>query len=272
MIVDPHVHVWVNDPAYPWPAENADPPKRDHTVEMLLDIMATHGVDRAVLVHAIHYRWDNRYAVDSANKYPDRFMSVGRIDPEDPEAPDHLSRWTEECGMHGVRISPAGDASGDWFSGPLMEPLFARAEELQVPMLLWTKANRLAELIPLLERHPDLDVVIDHMGHVQGAEETKLLLNLARFPRLYVKISHLYFFSGAEYPWAGAHALVQQVYDTFGAQRLMWDSDWPVSLSAAEYGQTLSAVRDEMGFISSEDMPWILGKTAMKLWDFKGRG
>ena len=109
MIVDPHVHVWINDPAYPWPVENTNPPEEDRTAEMLLEVMGAHGVDRAVLVHPIHYLWDNSYAVDCAARYPDRFMAVGRVNPEDADAPDHLSRWTEETCMHGVRIRPRGD-------------------------------------------------------------------------------------------------------------------------------------------------------------------
>ena len=35
-------------------------------------------------------------------RYPDKFLGVCRINPEDPDAPDHLSRWTEEDGFHGV--------------------------------------------------------------------------------------------------------------------------------------------------------------------------
>jgi hypothetical protein len=45
VIVDPHVHVWLNDPAFPWPAENTNPPEEDRTAEMLLQLMDEHGID-----------------------------------------------------------------------------------------------------------------------------------------------------------------------------------------------------------------------------------
>ncbi len=70
LIVDPHVHVWVNDPRYPWPADLASPPKADATPEMLLAEMKRHGVDRTVIVHVIYYRWDCRYAADSVRAHP----------------------------------------------------------------------------------------------------------------------------------------------------------------------------------------------------------
>lgn len=269
-IIDPHVHVWINDPAFPWPAENANPPAEDRTAEMLLELMGANGVEKTVLVQVIHYRWDNRYIADVIRRYPDKFMAVGRIDPEDPAAPDHLSKWVEEDGIHGVRISPSVEASGDWFAGPLMDPLFSRAQQLGVPLLLLTRPPRLTDLIPLLERHPDLDVVIDHMAdvHPDDAEGRKLLTGLAAFPRVYVKISHTWSISSESYPWADTHGLVQDVYQAFGARRIMWGTDWPVCLDRAEYPQPQSAVRNEMSFISPEDLEWVMGKTVLQLWPF----
>lgn len=275
MIIDPHTHVWVNDPRFPWPAENASPPAEDRTAEMLLEQMAAHGVERTVLVQVIHYRWDNRYVVDVIGRYPGKFMAVGRINPEDPAAADHLSDWTEQ-GVHGVRLSPSVDSSGDWFADPeRMNPIFARAESLGVPLLLLTRPPRLRDLVPLLDRHPDLDLVIDHMAdvHPGDAEGRRLLTDLARYERVYVKISHTWSISEEGFPWADTHGLAEEVYQAFGAQRIMWGTDWPVCLSKAEYGQTLSVVRDHMSaFITAGDMEWVLGRTALRLWPFGAEG
>ena len=269
-IIDPHVHVWKNDPAFPWPEENPNPPSEDRTPEMLLELMAASGIEKTVLVQVIHYRWDNSYIAHVIKQYPDKFMAAGRVNPEDPDAPDHLSRWTEEHGLHGVRLSPSTGEAGDWFSGPLMEPLFARAQQLGVPMLILTGSSRLPDLARLLEKFPQLDAVIDHMAdvHAEDAQGRKLLMEMARFPRVYVKISHTWSISQQDYPWVDTHGLVEEVYQSFGAQRIMWGTDWPVCLSNAEYPQTLQVVRDEMKFIAPEDLEWVLGKTVLKLWSF----
>src|SRR6516164_5840822 len=63
-IVDPHVHVWKNDPRYPWPKDLANPPKEDALPSTLLQLMKSHGVEKTVIVHVIYYRWDCRYAGD----------------------------------------------------------------------------------------------------------------------------------------------------------------------------------------------------------------
>ncbi len=269
-IIDPHVHVWKNDRRFPWAPETTSPPGEDATAEMLLDLMAANGVERTVLVQVIHYRWDNSYVGDVLRRYPDTFMGVCRVNPEDPGAPDHLSRWTEEFGFHGVRLSPSVGAGGDWFRGPLMPPIFRRAESLGVPMLILTGWERLADLVPLLESHPGLDVVIDHMADCSPSvpEGLDALLGLARFPRVYVKISHTWSISEVGYPWRDTFDQVKRVYDAFGGSRLMWGTDWPVCLGRASYGETLSVVRDEMDFFSAADREWVLGKTALRLWRF----
>src|SRR5262245_55492384 len=49
-IIDPHVHVWKNDPRYPWPKELANPPKEDALPSTLLQLMKAHGVEKTVIV------------------------------------------------------------------------------------------------------------------------------------------------------------------------------------------------------------------------------
>ena len=269
-IIDPHVHVWANDPRFPWAPEVTKPPAEDRTPEMLIELMDAHGVEKTVLVQVITYRWDNRYIAHVLKQYPDRFMGVGRVNPEDPQSPDHLSDWTLNHGLHGVRLSPAVDSAGDWFTGPLMDPLFDRAQQLGVPMVILTGPPRLRDLVPLIERHGDLDVVIDHMAdvHPDDADGRRALTALARFDRVYVKFSHTWSVSKQDYPWADTHDVVQEVYQSFGPQRIMWGTDWPVCLANAEYGQTLSVVRDEMKWFTPDDLEWVLGKTVVKVWPF----
>lgn len=269
-IIDPHVHIWTQNPAYPFSPEEKNPPSSEASVEMLLDLMRANGVDRTVIVQSIHYRWDNRYVAHALRAYPGAFMGVCRVNPLDPAAPDHLSQRVTEDGFHGVRLSPGVDAASDWFTGPLMEPLFARAEALGVPMLILTKPPRLPDLARHLERHPGLDVCIDHMADcaLDRPDHLALLLGLARYPRVYVKISHTWGLSSQAFPWRDAHDQVKRVYQAFGGQRIMWGTDWPVSLQHTTYDKTLAVVRDEMDLFAPEDREWVLGRTALRLWPF----
>src|SRR5437016_8701721 len=117
-VIDSHVHVWKADPKYPWAKETTRPPASDATAETLLDLMKANDVEKTVIIQVIHYRWDNSYLADVLKRYPNQFKGVCRVNPEDPAAPDHLSRLTGEQGFRGVRLSPSANPDSDWIRGP----------------------------------------------------------------------------------------------------------------------------------------------------------
>jgi predicted TIM-barrel fold metal-dependent hydrolase len=267
-ITDSHVHVWKRDPKYPWAPETRNPPEEDRSVEMLLDLMKSNGVARTVIIQVIHYRWDNSYVADVLKKYPKTFQGVARVNPEDPAAPDHLSRLVREQKFKGVRLSPNATAAGDWIRGPLMPPLWKRCDELKVPMTLLAPVSRMPDAARLIEKFPNLTVVIDHMADspIDQLQELNKLLDLARYPKVFVKLSHAWSLSKQEFPWRDTWPQIQRLYDRFGPKRLMWGTDWPVSLRHATYEQALRLYRDEIGFFNKDDKTWILAKTAETVW------
>ncbi|HUK16029.1 MAG TPA: amidohydrolase family protein [Bryobacteraceae bacterium] len=267
-ILDPHVHVWKHDPEFPF-APDARVPDRDATPETLLALMKANGVARTVIIQVIHYKYDNRYLAAVLKRYPRMFQGVCRVDPLDPAAPDRLASLTAE-GFRGVRLSPAGNASGDWFHGALMPPLWKRCQELKVPMTVLAPITRMPEVGRLLDGLPELTVVIDHMADcpIDQPAELEKLIALKRYPNLFVKISHTWSISRQPYPWLDAQAYVKRLYDAFGPQRLMWATDWPIVENLSTYERALSVVRDDMKFLSAEDKSWILSKTIGRVWPF----
>lgn len=269
-IIDSHVHLWTNNPAFPWADEAIDPPTTEAAPETLLALMQQEAIDAAVLVQYIGYRWDNRYVAQALKAFPDKFMGVCRVDPEDPAAPDQLSAWTEQAGFHGVRISPEPDQRGDWFGGPLMRPFFQRAADLNIPIVLLTKPTRLPDLLELLAAVPAVDVVIDHIADcdVQDDLHRQWLSRLAEHPRVFLKTGHMWTNSPLDYPWRDQHALLEYVCALFGVERIMWGSDWSFCLRRATYAQSIAYLRDEIDFLSPTELAWLLGGTALRLWSF----
>jgi L-fuconolactonase len=267
-ILDPHVHVWKHDPEFPF-APDAHVPERDAAPETLLALMKANGVARTVIIQVIHYKYDNRYLASVLKRYPKIFQGVCRVDPLSPDAPDDLSRLTA-AGFRGVRLSPAGNATGDWFRGPLMPPLWKRCQELKVPMTVLAPITRMPDVGHLLESLPELTVVIDHMADcpIDQPAELEKLIALKRYPKLFVKISHTWSISRQPYPWLDAQDYVKRLYGAFGPQRLMWATDWPIVENVSSYERALSIVRDDMKFLNAEDKSWILSKTIERVWPF----
>jgi L-fuconolactonase len=268
-ILDPHVHVWKHDPRFPF-ASGAKVPGFDATPEMLLKLMKINGVEKTVIIQVIQYRYNNNYLAAVLKQYSQFFLGVCRVDPIDPAAPDHLTQLSEERGFRGVRLSPASDPSGDWISGPLMPPLWSRCESLKIPITLLTSISRIPEIQKLVDKFPNLTVVIDHMADcpIDHPAEIEKLVALVRYPRVFVKISHTWSLSKENYPWLDSQRLVRRLYDTFGPQRLMWATDWPIANDRATYGQRLTVVQDDMSFLNADDKSWILSKTIERVWPF----
>lgn len=267
-MIDSHVHVYKHDPQFPF-AAGAKPPAEDASAEMLLSLMRANGVARTVIIQMIYYKWDNSYLASVLKRYPGIFQAVCRVNPEDPAAPDHLSRLTQE-GFRGVRLSPAATADGDWIRGPLMPPLWRRTNELRVPMTVLAPVTRMPDLVPLIEANPDLTVVIDHMADcpLDRPDLFKLLLDLARYPKVFVKITDMWVLSKQPYPYPDAQEQVRRLCEKFGVQRLMWATCWPVSLRQLPYAKVVELYRDHLNFLSRQEHEEILFKSVERVWPF----
>ena len=103
---------------------------------------------------------------------------------------------------------------------------------------------------------------------VDQPRELDQLIELERYPRVFVKVSHSWSLSKQEYPWTDTFDHVKRLHAAFGPQRLMWGTDWPVCLSRGSYEKSLTVVRDEMKFLNDDDRAWILSKTIERIWPF----
>ena len=63
---------------------------------------------------------------------------------------------------------------------------------------------------------------------------------------------------------------MKRLHQTFGPERLMWATDWPIGeqTTDATYARALSVVRDDMKFLNDDDKRWMLSKTIERVWPF----
>src|SRR5262249_43461898 len=222
-IVDAHMHVWTDDPGrFPFshPFEpKFKPPRLAATVEMLVDEMDRSGVSQCVLVQVIYHGWDNRYLAHCLKAHPKRFRGQGLIDPTDPQVAKKLEFWVKEHGLSGMRFSPMYyKGKDDWLNARSSDPLWEKAAELGAIFSYFLTADQLPKLEDMVRRFPKVRVVIDHLARVnleapdvQG--QVKLLLALARYPNVWVKVSELSVLSPSkQYPYRDTFPLVKQVY------------------------------------------------------------
>jgi L-fuconolactonase len=265
-IVDSHLHVWSEDrERYP----RTDTPYRA-SPELLLDYMDEAGVDHAVIVLPMYYRYDNRYLADVLRQYPGRFAGVGVVDPRGPGAADELGRLVEQ-GIRGVRLRATIEE--EWFGAPETEPLWRRAAELDVPVCLLGRPEHVGKMREVVERFPETAVVIDHFANILAtdgvaSEPFQTFLSLAEFPKVHIKLSGLHYWGSGRYPWPAAQPLLRAAIERFTPNRVMWGSDWPHVLFGGGYIRCLNFVRRELPWLSEAEREQILGRTALRLWSF----
>ncbi len=279
LTIDTHVHV-VSDDHARYPLNRQDlliKSKEDEwfmssglPVERLLELIADAGVDEGVLVRLTSaYGDDNSYTAHSVKRFPGSFAGVCMVDFRKDTAADDVERWSREPGMRGVRLFGDTREPEAWLDDPRAEPVWERVREMAVPLCVIMRGRQTERLTRMIERYPEVAVVLDHLGgsRAHGGsinEGGQAFWGLASFPNVYLKFSTLNTLY-AEAIGVETKEFFRRLVGTFGANRLMWGSDYPSSREHS-YGDLLHQTRDHLAFLGPEDLDWLFGGTALRLW------
>jgi predicted TIM-barrel fold metal-dependent hydrolase len=278
LVTDVQVHLWESErPDRPWPKPQQRPPHRPagFSAEQMLKEMDAAGVDRAVIVPPTWAGDSNVWALDVAARYPNRFAVVGRFDVKAPDAPAQLEGWLKEPHMLGVRMSFHVKPFIDWLDDGSLDWFWAACERRAIPVMALVPgmADRIR---PVVARHPDLTVLIPHMGcnlDSRGAAAfagLDDLLELARYPNVVVNVSSAPCFSNEKYPFRDTHPFIRRIYDAFGPRRMLWGAD--LSRLLGTYSDCLAQFQEGFDFLSADDKEWILGKSLAEVLKWPDSG
>ncbi len=277
-IVDSHIHVFGPDSAaYPWDPKSPIRPDFSAPVEDYVELMARAGVDQAVIIQHSCHGYDNRYIIDCVRRYPGKFCAVVKVDPFAPDAGAQLRALVEAHGVHGLRLQPAVDPAATWLNDPRTFSVWEAAADLKVVIGILLDPRQLPQAADVIRRFPEAPVVIDHMGRLSAdsppeAEPFQNLLRLARYPNVSVKVSAFYAFSRQPYPYPDMTPYVQPLWKTFGRERLMWATDYPLLVRAGEnYENSRACLRYHLPELSADDQEWLMGRTASDVFRLAAR-
>jgi L-fuconolactonase len=264
MIVDSQVHVWPPDrPDRPLGAGHEE--RTPYSYEQLLSDMDRAGIDRAILVPPSIDRDRNDYALEAARKHPDRFAIMGKVPLKTSAGKDALKCWRDQPGMLGVRLTFHRDADRPWLSDGTADWFWPEAERHRIPVMVHAP-ERLAEIGTIAARHPELTVIVDHMGFARATMDDKAgpaverMNALARHPNVFVKVSALPCFSTEPYPFKNLNEPLRRVIAAFGPRRAFWGSDITRVPATCTLRQVVTHFTDELDFLSPGDLEWIMGR------------
>jgi predicted TIM-barrel fold metal-dependent hydrolase len=270
LVIDCHAHIYGEDERkYPPIDGPYRPPNGTGTLTHLRREMNNAGVKLVTAVQtSTFYRWDNRFTVDSARKNRDWMAGICTLDPDDGHSPGLLEQYVRQDNVRGMRSIPAASGKLD---DPGVAKLWETAQQLGIVINVLINQDKSQELVALLGRFPKLRVVLDHCLNLKaGPEMEKILaevINLARQPNLYAKLSFIPTGSGEGYPFKDMHEPCREIINAFGATRCVWGSDFPCELWCPKvtYARHLRVFTHELG-LDQPTQEAILGKTPEKLW------
>ena len=272
-MIDTHTHVIAPDqeqyPLSPRSLSGEWYKEAPHSAEQLLGCMDACGVAQAVLVQAVGaYSYENGYAADSAASRPSRFVSAACIDVEAEDAPAQLRYWAEERGMQGVRLFALSQAGPSWLAEPRTFSVWKTASSLGLHVIVTILSHQLPELEQALEVFPEIPVSLDHCGFppIEGPpwNEADPLFALARFENLHCKIS-TNVLDAASKGGTPPSGFVERMAAVFGADRLMWGSDF-CQTHDRDYRQLVNLAQDAFGTLTASEREACFVETPRRLW------
>ena len=241
-------------------------------IESLLYQMDNNNVEKAVLIQMLG-QFDNHYLQACVKKYPERFVSVVGVDVNQADACDQLEALVEQ-GAKGLRLRPTA-------------PLASATKKRDDPLALWRKAEALGipiscvgntttfnspEFIQIIELHPRLVIVLEHLGGTSTPDQAIACVQarmkiheLARYPNVYIKMTGL----GELIPRGQFSQKPQSLinaFKTFGAERMMWGSDYPPVSSREGYRNALNAPQNFFKTYDEQAIDALFYKTANKVF------
>ncbi len=247
--IDSQVHAYErNRPERPWRNFLVGP--AEVTGDDMVAAMDAVGVDGALLVSPFTlYRYDASYALEVYAKHPGRFGLIKPFDPRSEAVAEEIAEWARTPGVVGARLmlTPRSGPADD----PGLNRIFAAGATAGIPVnvLGW---GQLALVRDLARRHPNTQVVIDHVGLLQPFApppppdpfaELATVVALAACDNVAIKISGACTLSHQPFPYPDIWEPLGQIFKAFGFERCLWGTDWTRAVGLLTYKQGVEAFR-----------------------------
>ena len=226
--IDSQVHAYERNRAErPWSGTLVGPD--EVTGDDMVAAMDAVGVDGALLISPFSmYRYDASYALEVYAKHPGRFGLIKPFDPQSESVSDEIAEWAGTKGVVGARVMlTAQPFEAD---DPGLDRIFAAGGHAGIPVNAMC-SGKLALLRELARRHPETQVVVDHVGLVQPFDppappepfaDLANVLSLAELDNVAIKISGACTLSHRPFPYPDIWEPLGKVFDAFGFDRCLW--------------------------------------------------
>ena len=275
-MIDAHQHFWRIDRGdYGWLTPALAPIYRDFMPDDLAPLLARHDIGGTILVQAAPTLAETHFLLDLARNTPLVRGVVGWVDFEASDAPDTITALAADPLLVGLRPMVQDIADDDWLLRPALAPAFVTMARHRLVLDALVLPRHLPRLNILIARHPELAVVVDHGAkpHVRARQLEQLyeswasdLAALAAAPQVTCKLSGLVTEAAPDWQASDIRPYAQHILATFGPERVLFGSDWPVVDLAGGYDRWRYAALDLINDFSPAQRAAVLGDNARRVY------
>ena len=270
--IDAHQHYW--EPArgdYFW-MEPSSRLHRSYGYPDLKPSLERHGIDGTVLVQAAPTREETEYLLAIADRTPSVLGVVGWIDFEDRTHSAVLERFGMHPKFKGIRPMIQDIADPKWVCHANLNWAFDSVAELDLCFDALVFPEHVPFLLKRLARQPELKVVIDHGAKPFIRERlyeswAADMSRLARETTALIKLSGLVTEATDDWSTETLKPYADHLLSTFGPDRIMWGSDWPVCLLASSYDRWIDSAETLTSDCTAAEKAGIFGGNAARFYD-----
>lgn len=274
MIIDAHQHFWQYDPKrHGWIDDSMQEIQRDFLPYDLQKIYEIEGIAACVAVQVDQTEAETEYLLELAKLYDFIKGVVGWVDLRDKNLRDRLDYFSQFKKLRGFRHIVQGEADVNF----LLQKEFMRGIEELLPYHftydILVFPHQLGATLEFVRNHPHQPFVIDHLakpyikdGFYDGW--ALLMRAIARNENVYCKVSGMVTEADWDH-WTYKDLVpyLDLIFEVFGPDRVMYGSDWPVCLVAANYPMVKGIMEQYLAKLSSDEQAKVWGENAKRFYN-----
>ncbi len=271
MTIDSHQHFWKYDPKrHSWITDTMAVLRRDYLPTHLEPLLQEQGVAGCVAVQADMSEAETEFLLQCAAEHPFIKGVVGWVDLLDQGVGERLEYFVGNPLLKGIRHIVQDEADDRFMLRPDFQAGIARLESLGLAYDILIYPKQLTAAVELVRRFPAQRFVIDHIAKPRISRGVdpwwkKQMQALAAFPNTACKLSGMVTETdGFRWEREDLYPFMDAVLEAFGADRLLFGSDWPVCLLAGSYESVKQVVDSYTGALTGTERQLIMGGNARR--------
>ncbi|AYQ30554.1 MULTISPECIES: amidohydrolase [unclassified Polaromonas] len=274
--IDAHFHCWqLARGDYGWLTPALAPIYRDVAVADWKAQSVPHGITGGVLVQAAPAEAETQFLLAQADANPAVLGVVGWVDLLAADAPARIEKLASHPRLKGLRPMLQDIADPEWILQPALAPALRAMADCGLVFDALVKSVHLPHILTLAARHPELRMVIDHCAKpdIAAGEWQPWADGMARIAKetnAMCKLSGLMTEAGPRPQPGAVRRWGEHVLQSFGADRVVWGSDWPVLELAGSYAQWWGETQQLLAGLDAKDQAAVMGGNAARLYRLGG--